>query len=454
MSTILLLVLLCGGQLSETELLEKLDADVARLLARDPQAEAVREAMELMASTNNSDRWTNYSGANKILRRTRSKASIPLLLSYMVRHVDLSSSHIVVPSYAETLTVLTGKEVANPYQYVADRKTPVVGAVRELYTAWWEPNEKEINTDIEQWTDEQLQVLAARLLKQSADVYRAGSSDPSEWRAKPTAYAIYHLLYYAILEAGPDAPAWSLEELHPKMVPALLASTGYDPQAKAAPARDVSRPDYAAVTLLAALRRNGELDELDEIAENKRQTAGARLTAIMALFRADEKLRTDLLLELAKNDKNFERRLVAILTLKYAGEDREVGKFLTELLDDENAEIRTAAVVALRGPLPPPAIPKLKQIIDAVDPPQAMSAALTALGEYKSREAAEALAGFMAAGLEDRTKSQHLYYALSAFETATGQRWGRAGANPEEFYREKAKEALRWWKEEGLRTLE
>ena len=376
--------------------------------------------MRLLETTNNSDMWTNYSGANKILRRTRSKAGIPLLLAYMVRHVDLSSSHVVVPSYAETLTVLTGEDIANPYKYVKDRKTPVQASVEKLVSEWWEPGKDKISTNIEDWSPAQLNVLAARLLKQSSAAYTSGSSDPAQWRSNPTAYAIYHLLYYDVMHVSSDTPTWSLTELHPKMIPALLASTGYDPQANAAPERDNSRPDYAAVELLATLRRNGEFDELDDIAEDPKQPIGARLTCVMALFRADEKLRTHLLLKFAEEDRNFERRLVAILALKYAGDDRDAGKLLIELLDNENAEIRTAAVVALRGPLPPPAIPKLAKVIDTLDPPQAMSAALDVLGEYKNREAAEILAG-----LEDRRKAEHLSNALSAFETATGQRWGR-----------------------------
>ena len=76
----------------EEKLLAKLDADVEMLLEDDPQAQEVRKAARLLAETNNSDHWTNYSAATKILRQTRSKAGIPLLLAYMVRHSELSSS--------------------------------------------------------------------------------------------------------------------------------------------------------------------------------------------------------------------------------------------------------------------------------------------------------------------------------------------------------------------------
>ena len=450
----LLIGLLTLGQAEEDKLLAKLDASVEKLLNNDVQAEEIRKAARLLAETNSSDRWTNYAGAVKILRQTRSKAGIPLLLAYMIRHVDHSSSHIYVPEYAQTLTILTGKEIPSPYQYVADRKTPVRQAVEKLVTEWWEPQQDKIDTDINHWSSEQLQVLASRLLARSASQSRGSSTDPESWRDGPTSYGVYHLLYYQILHAGSDRQEWNAEELHPKMLPALLAGAGYRMKPEGVPARDTSRPAYAAVPLLAALRKNGELDELEELAEDSRQTAGVRLTCVMALYRAGEKLKVKPLLAIAEGDKNLERRLVATLTLREAGNDREVGKVLVKLLDEKNSEVRTAAICALRGPLPPQAVPKLKAAIDAVDPPQAMLFIFDVLGEYKSREACDALASFLEAALEDRQKAKHLSYALRGLETATGQSWSGAGAKGEEQYRAKARVAIKWWKEEGRQRSE
>lgn len=84
MYVLVLLAALSGGEVGEEKLLAKLDADVEKLLEDDPLAQEVRKAARLLAETNNSDRWTNYSAATKILRQTRSKAGIPLLLAYMV----------------------------------------------------------------------------------------------------------------------------------------------------------------------------------------------------------------------------------------------------------------------------------------------------------------------------------------------------------------------------------
>jgi hypothetical protein len=452
MHTALVLAVLSLGQAAEDKLLAGLDADFERLVVKEPRGERVREAARLLAETNDSDRWTNYSAATKILRETRPKAGIPLLLAYMVRHVERSSSHVSVPEYAQTLTLLTGKEIANPYQYVADRQTPVRRAVEKLVAEWWEPEQAKITTDINDWTPEQVQVLAAKIYERAA--YAMSSNAPEGLKSQPTSYAIYHLLYYTVMESGSDKPDWRLEELHPQMASTFLAPAGYREDPKSPPARDTSRPAYASVELLAALRKNGELDQLDEIAEDARQTAGTRLTCVMALFRAGEKLRTNVLMEIAASDRNLERRLVSILALRYAEDDRAAGTLLVKQLDDDNAEIRTATICAVKGPRPPQAVAKLKQAIDTLNPPQAMSFAFDVLGAYKSRDACEALAGFLAAGLEDRRKTEHLYYALSAFESATGKQWSAPGLEKEPLYRERARLATEWWKTEGRRTFE
>jgi hypothetical protein len=455
MAALLLVSALALGQMPEDKLLARLDADFERLVKADPQAERVREAARLLAETNNNSRWTNYSAATKILRETRSKAGIPLLLAYLVRHAERSSSHIYIPAYVETLTVLTGKDIADPYQSGPDRKTPVLRAVEKLVNEWWEPAQEKITTDMSDWSAEQVQVLAARLVKRAAWNLRGSSTDPDEWKERPTSYAVYHLLYYDVMHEGSsERSEWSLTELHPKMLPTFLAAAGYRSNPKEPPSRDTSRPAYATVAMLAALRKNGELDELDDIAEDPKQTAGTRLTCVMALYRAGEKLRTPVLLSIAAKDRNLERRLVSILALRYAVGDRQAGELLVKTLEDENAEVRTAAICALKGPLPPPAIPKLKKAIDTLDPPQAMLFVFDVLGEYKSREACEALAGFLAAGLEDKRKAEHRSYALSAFETATGKRWTGQGTDPAAVERDRVNQAITWWREEGRRSIE
>jgi hypothetical protein len=118
----------------------------------------------------------------------------------MVRHTDHGNSHISVPEYAETLTILTGKDCSHPYQYVADRKGAVRSAVEALVTEWWEPQQDKIDTDINHWSSEQFQVLASHPLPARRANPRK-FTDPESWRDGPTSYGVYHLLYYHLLHA-------------------------------------------------------------------------------------------------------------------------------------------------------------------------------------------------------------------------------------------------------------
>jgi len=243
-----------------------------------------------------------------------------------------------------------------------------------------------------------------------------------------------------------------LEDLHPAMVPLLLATAGYKDSPPDRPDKG-GRIPYAAIHMLATLRTNGDAPMLDKIADNARQTSATRLTCVLAMYAAGERLKTPVLLSVMENERDLELRLVAILALRDSREKRAAGERLIPLLDDPNSEIRTAAICALKGPLPPPALPKLKKAIDDLDPPQAMVFIFDVIGEYKSREACEILAGYLSAALEDRDKAKHIYQALGGFNTASGKYFGEAGAHNDAFYRDKARAAVKWWHDEGRRAF-
>ena len=76
MPAALILALLLAGQTPEEKLLAKLDASFEKTLENDPHAERMRTAANLLQETNQSDRWTNYASAAKIIRETRSKAAM------------------------------------------------------------------------------------------------------------------------------------------------------------------------------------------------------------------------------------------------------------------------------------------------------------------------------------------------------------------------------------------
>jgi len=438
MSALLLSLLLLGAD--GGELVEQLDRDFRELVADEPQAAAIREAAALLEKHDS-------RGLVK-LRITRPKAAIPLLLKLMyTQATNVSGSEI--DAYAATLRLLTGEEIASPFpdRVATDKRIEGTQAgVKKLVEQWWRPQRDQITTDLNRMSKAQLQLVSHELLKKAAWAKEYPGGDSYHDGKPTTAYRMYHVMNYGMLRSSSSSgPAFEKEELHPTMIPYLLAPAGYEPTPADPPRSDTFRIAYPAVDMLAALRSNRQAEELDKIVDDKRQNSAVRITVVLALYNAGEKLRDDVLLDVLDSEKHLERRLAAIFALRYAERSRRVTEKLVSLLDDRNQEIRIATACATRELRPREALPKLKKMIDDVNPEQGMSFILDVIGHYESKEANEALAAFLAAALEDPAKGKHLYNALSAFETATGQRWPQVGQAPEA-YRQKAREALAWWK--------
>jgi hypothetical protein len=165
MNAYLLAGLLCCVPGAEPDkLLKQLDDDYETILKAEKDPLPLRKAARLLQETNQSDRWMQYGDALALIRQNRSKAAIPLLLKYMVLHSEFSTGHGVIPAYADTLTILTGKDIPSPYRYVADRKTPVREAVEDLVNTWWAPNKEKLSTDMGKMSRDQMQVVVHRLL--------------------------------------------------------------------------------------------------------------------------------------------------------------------------------------------------------------------------------------------------------------------------------------------------
>lgn len=439
MGGLLLAMLLLGA--TGDELVAQLERDFQELVADEPQAQQIREAALLLEK--------HDQRGLTALRAMRPKAAVPLLLKLMyTQAANVSGSE--TDAYAATLRVLTGEAIESPFPTRVSTDKRIEGTqagVKRLVEEWWKPNRDKIITNLDRLSKEQMQLVVHELVKKAAWSKEYPGSDSYHDGKPMTAYRMYHVMYYSILnQFSSDSPGWQLQELHEAMTPYLLALAGYEATPADPPRQDTFRIAYPAVHMLAALRSNGQAEDLEKYAEDKRQNSAVRLTVVLALYNANEGLRSDIVLELLDKEKDLERRLAEILTLRHAERSREVNEKLVSLLDDRNQEIRIAAACALRELRPPQALPKLKRMVDDLNPKQGMSFVLDILGQYKSREAGEILGGFLAAALEDAEKEKHLYNALSAFETATGQRWGQAGANKPDFYREKTKEALAWWK--------
>jgi hypothetical protein len=290
-------------------------------------------------------------------------------------------------------------------------------------------------------------VVVDRLLK-NADKNR--NFEPRTRNPEVTAYRFYQLMTYQIMHRSTsEAAAWYPEELRPAMVHPILARTGYVKAPTAETRETRGRIPYAAIGLLADLRKNGGAADLPQIADDVRQNAAVRLTSALALYAAGEELKTPVLFSILENEKDLEIRLVTILALQYPAEHVKTGAKLVELLDDPNVEIRPAAICALRGPLPRAALPKLKKVVDNFDHRQGSFFVLQTLGEYRTREANAILVDFLKARLEDDLRNTDLLYAVHALEQSTGQHWSQAGAQPEAVWREEAGAAVQWWDSGG-----
>jgi hypothetical protein len=242
------------------------------------------------------------------------------------------------------------------------------------------------------------------------------------------------------------------------MVGHLLASCGYEERPPADQRVDARPFPYAAIAMLASLRKNGGAREIDRIATDERQNPAVRLVCALAVQASGEPLETRVLLSVLGREKRLERRLVAIVALHDSPDAALAGAALVELMDGPNAEVRAAAIHALRASRPRAALPKLKALLDAGGPEQAISWVFFTLPDYKCPEAGDMLAEFLTQALTDAAKAKHLYRATSALETLTAEemeglpvppKWsGRATSTAGE--RERARAAVDMWRARRL----
>ena len=367
-----------------------------------------------------------------------------------MRHTGCGSSHISIPAYAETLTILTGKDITDPYQYGRRPQNARAASGREARQP--SGGSRSRTRSAPTWTTGRRAGGGAGVAPcEAGRVVMSGSStDPDEWKERPT--CVRHL-----------SPALLRRDARGLVGPARLAAgrsctprccrrcwppPAIGPDPKEPLARDTSRPAYAVVAMLAALRKNGELDELDDIAEDTKQSAGTRLTCVMALFRAGEKLRTHVLLSTRRQRPATWSggwwRSWPCATPATIG---AAGELLVKLIDD--AERRDSHGGDLAPERPAAATGRAQAQAGDRQPRPAAGDAV----HLRRARRVQVRASLRSAGRIPRrrpggqTQSRHLSYALSALQTATGQRW--TGED-----RERATAAVAWWREEGRRTIE
>lgn len=437
---------------ADDPLMNRLHRDIQTYLATEPNRAQVERAARLLAAMNSQSTWVEQQSVCKLLREFRSKASIPLLLTYVVRHAGLNNGRTGIAEYANSIEFLAGVEFSIPqpsgFPDTAKYYTAVREAVEGFVDDWWSKHHETMTTDIDRWSTQQFGVIAQNVLEGAQAEFQGKYSFGEESIQEPNSKAVFSMVQGVVLRGGfRYAPPWLMEELRPEMIEFFLASSGYKVN-PTRPTRDVSRPAYAVDSILAILRSNGEFDSLDEVAADKNQTVGTRLTCAMALYRAGEKLPAHLLVEIAEQDKHLERRLVAIHLLGLAMNDPNAARVLLDCIDDANVEIQVAAISSVGVRRIKSAIPKLKKIIEDNESAQTVTAALQSLGEFTNQQACEVLVAFLENALSQTGNNPNLHHGLSALEKATSQSWRAAGSFKDEDYRAAARKAIEWWKKQ------
>lgn len=451
MQAILLFVSLTLVQVGGDPLLARLDKEFESLLENDQQWRRVREVGRTLAVVRDSN--TDIRLELRTLAETRSKAAVPLLLINMLRHSKLPGGERLVQEHLEMLRALTGAELQDWVQpQNPNLEQQVRGIVEEFVDGWWTENQNWFTKGAEHWPDDVIYRRALTLL-QRVQSRVLGKIDRDDHLWMPNSSDISSLLsntvFYSenILTPG---RLRSYEELSPKMIDVFLARSGYA-QDPAPRSRDVSLPTYGAIEPLAVLRKRGRLRSLHEIAANPKQTAGTRLTCALALCMAGEPIPVPIFLDIAKNDKILERRLVAILVLGRATNSNDAMKLVVDSLNDPNREIQLAAMLALseiRGPRPLAAIPKLKRIIEQMESPEVVDTALNCVSNFGNRNACLVIVNFMESALEEEEQHRFLPTAVASLRNATSQLM-QSSPQPTQSsqgnIQETAREAIRWW---------
>ena len=391
---------------AKDKLLHRLEKDYVKLLKQSRDPKALLEAEYLLETTNDNTHWTNYSKATQILRRTRDKAAIPLLLWYIVEHSKRSSCHVMIPEYARTISLISGHQVDSPYVAGPNLENRMRSKVDVFVKQWWSKEMGRLETAIEELTDAQLRVIVSNLLK---DVRRNGDFNGSGGKPN-SAYFAYHNVYYRIINSS-SSDRYELPELHPVMITLVLEPSGYGQAVKGT----AKRFPYEVIPILSKLAENGHRKKIEAIADDREQNSSVRMVCVYSLFRAGEVLRTEHLIEMLKEETNLENRLINLLSLRWGGE--KAVPVLLSYMEDPNIEIATAAACALMDAQPDEALPKFRKLLDR-NHYHAPILLLSSLSSYKTATSRAILADLLEKSLDGTSNKQHLGRILSAFMDA------------------------------------
>jgi hypothetical protein len=368
--------------------------------------------------------------ALRLLRTGRHPAAVPLILKDMLRRQSQGKlAKDELKGHLLTLAVLTGEEAEEAFA-----KVRVAGL---FVQDWWLPRRDSFVTDIGKMTPAQVAHVARRL-RETAPNHEGYKGNGPSYHAHAVIYSIF---------SGSDRPdrgepqSWVPEELHPALGPVFLAHMGYRPGG--AGGQDVAAVPYQLVHILAEMRKQSMLPQLDKVAEDSSQNSAVRLVCLLALASAKEGVRVPAVLSILAREKKLDRRLAALEFLYYADDLGPAADYLIEVLDDPSAEVRRSALNALGKNPPPQVFKRLKQMAEAKHDEQV----LETIAAVRTLSAQQFLADYLVKCLNDRPKTERLHDTIWAFQHATGQSWISAGRYSFDQYEKMANKALTWWKE-------
>jgi hypothetical protein len=410
-------------QENDARMLKQLDDDFNALLKDDPSADKVRDAAKQLERITPKSLEADVLKPLLVLRQTRSKAGIPLLLKCLFKHAGYACHYSLWQDYTDAFATFTGKSDF-PQQGIGWQVSHGRAAVRELVNSWWTPNRQTITTNLAEMSlDERVNVALALIAEyecQTGYIYRPDQSLAFDLSQDLSAF------HFA--ESHCDHRQRTLpQELHPSVLPAFLAlSRNQKPLTEDSPPSDGKDGHLSldAVPLMAMMYADGHAAELPKIATDEQQNTATRLMCLMAMHRAGHDLKTKDLLPLLKTECRQKSKIVAVLLLGRCVDVAAAVPDLVRLLDNEDEELRSAAILALRSAkAPKEALPRLKKVLTDVHPVKLVRATLQVLANMHCEEATAILAEFLSSALHDSEKAVYLRDALVAFEGATGREW-------------------------------
>lgn len=403
------------GERKHPEFVERLQKDYDQLIAKEPAEirQALVEAERLLrVDAQDSSTWTAYSDAMRILRRTRSKATIPMLLILYadddLRHTNYSSEIV------RTLEILTGHRVPGKN-------------AKEISEKWWFVKRDELQVNLENMDASQRKVVLDHLFYfvGSSESYLEGTSDP-----KSMVYQLYHLIEY-----GVDLHYWSVEDVDDALIPDVLAAC------------EQPGKRFHAMVVLSELYKAERFKSLPALASDKKEKPSQRIVACIALWLAKQSVAEDELISLVVKAPSQDLKVAAIITLGNSQTPASI-ETVVGYLKDKDTNIRQAAVWATRRQQSSEAIAVIGQLLkkNCRSSEPGIEWMISTVSDVQTAQGNKILAELIELTLKESPDDDVLEDLVTAFEYTAEQSFfeDRSESGKEQNIKA-AKRALQWW---------